>query len=282
MTDMSTPLTVLLITAGSIVGLGLLLALLYLLILIRPKGQAPASRALLCDYAHRGLHGGTVPENALSAFARAAEAGYGIELDVQLSRDGEVMVFHDYTLVRMTGDERHLAELTAAELGELHLAGTSEPIPTFADVLRLVDGRVPLLVELKGENLDTSLCQRVAELLADYKGAYCIESFNPLLLRAMKKALPSAYIGLLYTNVVRDKQKASPLHLLLTAMALNCLCRPHFIAYNQLDRESLPVRLTTRHFGAPRFVWTVRKREDLERAHALGEWGIFEGIEESR
>ena len=259
-------------------GIVLLLALVYLMVLVRPKAQQPADPSLLCDYAHRGLHNHTIPENSLAAFARACERGIGIELDVQLSRDGVVMVFHDYTLVRMTGAEGKLRELDAADLQKLSLNGTDRTIPTFAQVLELVDGRVPLLVELKGENLDTSLCEKVADHLKAYKGPYCIESFNPLLVRRMKKCLPGVYGGLLYTNVCRDKKKYSPLNLVITAMLLNAVARPHFIAYNQLDRDSLPVKLTTRLYHAPRFVWTVRSDEEYQRAHDLGEHPIFENL----
>ena len=259
-------------------GVCLFLWLIYLLVLIRPRAKKPANGALLCDYAHRGLHGGEVPENSLTAFEKACEAGFGIELDVQLSRDGTVMVFHDYTLSRMTGREGKLKELDAAELQTLSLAGTEQTVPTFAEVLALVNGRVPLLVELKGENLDTSLCEKVASHLSAYKGAYCLESFNPLLIGKMGKYLPGAYRGLLYTNVCRDKKKYTPLNLIITAMLLNGVAKPHFIACNYKDRNALPVRLTTQLYSAPRFVWTVRDTEEFTRTHESGEYAIFENL----
>ena len=260
----------------SLLGLIGLLILLYLLVFVRPRGRKPKDSRLLCDYAHRGLHGEGVPENSLLAFEKAVEKGFGIELDVQLSSDGEVMVFHDYTLIRMTGKEEKLKNLTAAELQALSLAGTEQTIPTFRDVLELVEGKVPLLVELKGEDLNSALCPKVAELLREYQGPYCVESFNPLLVKNIKKYLPEAYCGQLYTNVCRDKKKYSPLNLILSAMAFNFLARPDFIAYNQKDRNSLPVKLATRFYKAPRFVWTVRTEEELETAHRLGEHPIFE------
>ena len=262
--------------AVSLCGLCLLLLLLYLLLLIRPRARQPKNSALLCKYAHRGLHGRGIPENSRAAFDLACQKGFGIELDVQLSRDGEVMVFHDYTLDRVVGREGKLCDLCAAELGTLSLCGTEQTIPTFREVLALVNGRVPILVELKGESMDTSLCAKVAALLREYEGLYCIESFNPLLLREMRKHLPDAYYGLLYTNVCRDKKKKSLLNMALTAMALNILAKPNFIAYNQLDRDSLPVKLTTRLYRAPRFVWTARREEERSRADALGECAIFE------
>ena len=263
----------------SVLGTALLLAALYLLVLIRPHGKRPQNAALLCDYAHRGLHGGGIPENSRAAFARACEAGVGIELDVQLSRDGVVMVFHDYTLSRMTGRDAHVCDLDASELSATTLADSEETIPTLAEVLALVNGRVPILVELKGESTDAALCPRVAALLRDYNGAYCIESFNPLLVGQMKKHLPRAYRGLLYTNVCREKKSRSALNIALTCMALNFLAKPNFIAYNQIDRSALPVRICTSLFRAPRFVWTVRSAQDLEAAHQLGECPIYERVE---
>lgn len=260
----------------SVLGALLLLWLVYLLVLVRPRARRAPDDALLCDYAHRGLHGGGIPENSMAAFHRACEAGYGIELDVHLSRDGEVVVFHDETLVRMTGCDRPLAELTLVELKSLSLAGTDQTIPTLAEVLSLVAGRVPILIELKGETLNTALCEKVANLMQAYEGEYCFESFNPLLVRKIKKYLPTCWCGQLYTNVCRDKNKRSFLYAALSAMALNCLARPDFVAYNQLDRDSLPVRITTRWYRATRFVWTARTKEERETARSLGEHAIFE------
>lgn len=263
---------------SSLLGLLLLIFLVYLLFLVRPRAKQPSDTRLLCDYAHRGLHGDGVPENSLAAFEKACAKGFGIELDVQLSRDGEVMVFHDYTLVRMTGVEKKVCELTAKELGELRLADTDEKIPSLREVLSLVDGRVPLLVELKGESGDVSLCPKVAELLSEYHGPYCIESFNPLLLRVMRKELPDVFYGLLYTNLCVEKKKHTILNCLLSMMAFNFLAKPNFIAYNENYRGAFCVRLTTKFYRAPRFVWTVRSKENFEGAHALSECPIFEKI----
>ena len=266
---------ILLIVVAAVLLLG---ALIYLFVLIRPRKYRHIDSTLLTSYAHRGLHGNGIPENSLAAFSQACEAGYGIELDVQLSKDGEVMVFHDNTLIRMTGREEKLSDLTASELATLRLADTDQTIPTFTEVLKLVDGRVPLLIELKGENLDTSLCEKLANILASYRGAYCIESFNPLLLRSMQTYLPNVFYGLLYTNTCREKGKRTLLYTALTAMCMNCVARPHFIAYDYRERDSLPVVIATKFYKAPRFVWTVRDADELAKACALGEYPIFEGM----
>lgn len=268
---------------GSIAALALVVFLVYLFILVRPRGRQPEDKTLLCDYAHRGLHGGGVPENSLEAFELACQSGYGIELDIQLSADGEVMVFHDGTLNRMTGVDKKLSELTASELSELRLAGTEQKIPTFREVLLLVDGRVPLLVELKGGTLDTTLCDKAYELLKDYKGSFCLESFNPWLVKGIKKLMPERFCGLLYSNMVRDKKRdgkrVTALDRIVSAMALTFVCKPHFIAYNEEDRNSFPVRLSTRFYKTPRFIWTVTSKAAVDKAHELGEYPIFEKID---
>ena len=267
---------------SAIASLAIFVFLLYVLLFVRPRARKAKSASLLSDYAHRGLHDGNkgdTPENSLLAFEKACRAGYGIELDVQLSRDGVVMVFHDYTLIRMTGKDGKVCEYDAAELKELSLANTEQKIPTFTEVLALVDGRVSLLIELKGEDFDSSLCPKVAEILKDYKGEYCIESFNPLLVRNMRRLMPDVFYGQLYTNVVRDKKKASALNIILTCMAFNFLARPDFIAYNIEDRRSLPVWLSTKLYKAERFIWTARSREEYDKAHALSEHPIFENLE---
>jgi glycerophosphoryl diester phosphodiesterase len=176
----------------------------------------------------------------------------------------------------MTGCEKKLCELTREELCELRLKGTEEKIPTFREVLSLIDGRVPILVELKGESTDVSLCPKVAEILREYKGAYCIESFNPLLIGKMKKQLPKAYYGLLYTNTCKDRKKYSALNIVISCMGLNFIARPDFIAYNHQYRNALVVKLTTRLFRAPKFVWTVKGDDAVREAHERGEHPIFE------
>ena len=264
------------VTLASLLGFLVLTTLIYLLILVRPTKKIKPDPVLMCDYAHRGLHGDGIPENSLGAFARACEEGFGIELDVQLSRDGTVMVFHDATLIRMTGRDGKLCDYSADELRQMKLADSNETIPTFAEVLALVDGRVPLLVELKGETTNTELCPKVAALLKDYQGPYCIESFNPILLGEMKKHLPKAFRGMLYTNLCHGKKKYSVRNILLTAMALNVVAKADFIAYNQHYRDSLPVKITTKLYGAPHFVWTTRGDRERAIAREHGEHAIFE------
>lgn len=260
----------------AVLALLLILALTYFIFLVRPRKTKKVKASLLCEYAHRGLHGRNVPENSLLAFELACRAGYGIELDIQLSKDGQVMVFHDFTLVRMTGHSGRVNELDCCELVKLKLAGTEETIPTFSQVLDLVNGRVPLLVELKGETFDTALCKKAAQLLASYQGEYCIESFNPLLLRDMGKYLPTSMRGILYTNVCKEKRKYDVIHICLTLMAFNFLAKPAFVAFDKKYRRLLPVKITTGLYKAPKFVWTIKTDGELAEARGYAEKSIFE------
>jgi hypothetical protein len=149
-------------------------------------------------------------------------------------------------------------------------------IPTFRDVLALVDGRVPILVELKGESFDTALCPKVAEILKSYTGDYCVESFNPLLIKDIQKYLPGVYCGLLYTNACKEKKKYSIINIAVSCMLLNFLAKPNFIAFNKNCRHSVFVKLTTGLYKAPKFVWTVKSEEEFNQAHSNGECAIFE------
>lgn len=253
------------------------LAALYFFVFLFPgnKRGREIPKNLLVNYAHRGLHTKEIPENSLAAFRNAVDHGHGMELDVQLSRDGEVMVFHDYTLIRMTGDERKLSELTATELRELTLNGTDEKIPYLKEVLELVDGKVPLLIELKGESTDTSLCPKVCEILDKYEGAYLIESFNPMLLAWLKKNRKNVLRGILTTKSSRERG-LSILNFLLDSMMLNVLSRPDFVAYDRRYNK-FSVSACKRLFSLPGFIWTVRGREELEGL-AKEDNIIFEGF----
>ncbi|MBE6541999.1 MAG: glycerophosphodiester phosphodiesterase [Ruminococcaceae bacterium] len=250
---------------------------IYLFILLRPSCRKINDKRLLCEYAHRGLHGNGIPENSLAAFKNAVDNGFGIELDIQLSSDGEVMVFHDYTLSRMTGDDRKLSDLTAAELMELRLDGGEEHIPTLRQVLDLVDGKVPLLIELKGESLNTSLCPAANEILKSYSGVYCVESFNPILLSWYRKNRHDVVRGLLTTNLCKDK-KTTPLNLALDIMVMNVLARPDFIAYNHRYPNRFVLKMITKIWRPETFAWTVREKESYDILHIKGERTIFEGF----
>ena len=260
--------------------LGALLLLFALwLFLIAPRARKKAIAPFLRPYAHRGLWGGEIPENSLAAFARAAEQGFAIELDIQLAADDTVMVFHDYTLDRVCGEAGKVRERTATELAACRLSGTAEHIPTLREVLDTVAGRVPLLIELKGESGNTALVPKALEVLEGYEGLWCMESFNPLLLRAVKKHAPHVLRGLLSTDLMREKRKGSkPLNFALTKLLLTFLCRPAFHAWDRKYPRRTALRAGLSLFGAGSMVYTVRDPEEFARFVANGTYPIFEGF----
>lgn len=171
-----------------LIGLPALAVLYLLMIMPRMAGKPDTAPFQKWLYAHRGLHSNEpaqrgedmAPENSLRAFRRAVEAGFGIEMDVQMTKDHIPVVFHDFTLKRICGREGKVCDYTYEELQQFPLCGSDQRIPKFKDVLSCVDGKVPLIVELKIEAADLSVCPAADGLLAEYKGLYCIESFNPL------------------------------------------------------------------------------------------------------
>ena len=209
------------------------------------------------NIAHRGLHNRdkSVPENSLAAFEAAAAAGYGIELDVQLSGDGQVVVFHDDTLLRVCGVDARVDELDFAELQQLRLCGTEEKIPLLSEVLSCVRGRGPLIVELKNGKRNRELCRKTYELLRCYNGEYCIESFNPFIVRWFKKHAPEVLRGQLASPKEDYAGQTKPaVGWLLSKTLFNFLCRPQFIAY-KIGKKPFTVRVAE-FLGAIKVGWT--------------------------
>lgn len=256
------------------IAVGTVVALILLTVFaVAPNpGAKKRMEPYLRDYAHRGLHGHGVPENSLSAFERAVEKGLGIELDVQLSADGQVVVFHDYTTDRMTGVKGKISEMTYRELQELNLGQTKEKIPLLSSVLEVVDGKVPILIELKGENSNTGLCPAVCRELEGYKGNFIVESFNPLLIRAFAKLRPDVPRGILSANLTKTK---GALGFALKHLLLNFLCRVDFVAYDFSDKFPLTARLCVM-LGARKLLWTPRNDEEIARSIPRCDGVIFE------
>lgn len=219
-------------------------------------------------YAHRGLHGDKdeAPENSLAAFQLAIEGKYGIELDVQLSKDGVAVVFHDYSLRRVCGIEKNVNELTFVELTELRLVNSACQIPSLKQVLDLINGCVPLIIELKIEKVDTAVCSAVDLLLKQYKGLYCIQSFNPFALMWYKKHRPDIMRGQLSSNFIKDKESGNMIiYWLLQNLLLNFITKPDFISYNYQYRHMISFKLCHKLYGIKTFAWTIQSQETLEK-----------------
>ena len=214
--------------AAALAGLGYLLVWF----LLHGRRDGPGWEKLEgFRYAHRGLHGPGVPENSLAAFRRAAEAGYGAELDVHLTRDGRLVVIHDGDLERMCGVPGRVAEKTAEELAALRLAGSEEHIPLLEEVLPLFAGRAPLVVELKTDRHGAAaLARDTVDCLDRFSIDYCVESFDPRPLRWLRRHRPSVLRGQLSQDFHRHPSGQGPWNrLALTNLFYNAFTRPDFV-----------------------------------------------------
>lgn len=260
-------------------GILLLVSGIYLYA-IKPRSGHRADKMKDIYYAHRGLHNKKtgVPENTLTAFRRAVEAGYGIELDVQLTRDQEVVVFHDFNLKRVCGVDGDISDYTYEELRQFPVMGTGEHIPRFQDVLELVHGKVPLLVEMKYKGMTSQICEKADQLLRRYQGEYVMESFHPWALLWYRLHHPSVCRGQLSMNYQRQEGTYTPMHLLSRHLMMNFIGRPDFIAYDIRDQKAVSKTICRRLFGAPAAAWTVRSARQLSRVRPYYDAFIFEGF----
>lgn len=242
--------------------------------------------------------GSIAPENSLASFAAACEAGYGIELDIQITDDLQVVVCHDSTLQRVAGVDKRISESTYDELKDIVLfpapnkAGSpsvtvdgdkqqsyEQHVPLLSDVLELVNGRVPLIIEYKFDdntvwNDDNEEFMRVAhEILSAYNGDYVIESFHPGALLWYRRNAPEITRGQLASKP-RPITAGVP-QFLLGSLACNFLSRPDFIAYNWTG-DDLPQVRAARNLGALNVSWTVRSHEELNACHLNFDRHIFE------
>lgn len=223
------------------------------------------------NFAHRGLHGDGAAENSLTAFRRAMELGFGSELDVRLSKDGELVVFHDNTLTRVAGVDKRVDELTLAELRECRLSGTDDTVPTLREVFDLIDGRVPLLIEIKEHTGTSAVTEKLLSVLQGYDGPYIVESFNPASLGNFRKRRRDVPLGILSEHFCsNEKHKRSLLHFALQNMLLNFLSIPDFVAYKHSDADMLALKIARSLFGTVTVAWTVRSPEDGEKAKKNG------------
>lgn len=285
--------------------LGIILLALFILyfLMIMPRmfhkpSRNPYTQVL---YAHRGLHDNRTdaPENSMAAFRKAVDAGYGIECDVQLTRDGIPVIFHDFTLSRIAryrkgrepadavvnpdgsyGVKGKVIDYTYDELMNFNLLDSEEKIPRFDEFLQMVNGKIPLIVELKIEYKDLSVCPIVDNLLKDYKGVYCIESFNPLGVLWFRIHHNSVMRGQLSDEFHKDKPQEfkGPLYFMLTNMLLNFITKPDFVAFNHKYPTS-PARWLCKHlYGNVAAAWTIKSEEDLARARKNFDIFIFDSF----
>ena len=253
---------------------------LYLWLLGANKPRRKAMRPFEKVYvAHRGLHNAEkgIPENSMAAFRAAVEGGYGIELDVQLTRDKKLVVFHDKSLERICGVKKNLTDLTYEQLQTYRLLGTQERIPLFEDVLNLVAGKSPLIIEIKAEGHCFRATRMICERMESYRGVYCIESFHPLCIRWIKRHYPEIIRGQLSMNYfLEEADRPFYQKLVMTSMIFNCFSRPDFIAYKHSQKEQFSYRLLRKLYPVENVAWTIKSQEQLEQARDVFQVMIFD------
>lgn len=222
--------------------------------------------------AHRGLHDGNklVWENTLSAFARAVEHNYAIECDVHITRDGIPVVFHDSDLKRLTGSRGQVSAKTAKQMQALKVGGTTDHVPTLAQLLKLVKGKVPLIIELKGDpGHDSSLVKAVADELASYRGRAAIMSFDHHLIRQCAQSAKGIPLGLTAEGL-RDQDIED--HFSMLAHGID------FVSYYVHHLPNRFASFARDKLKMPLIAWTVRNEEEMEKTRQFADQATFEGL----
>lgn len=210
--------------------------------------------------AHRGLHDDESPENSLSAYQKAADKKLAIEIDVHLTTDDRIVVFHDDTLKRMTGVDKKITDCSLPELKSLKLGKSEETIPTLEEVLVVCEGKSPLLIEIKGQSTKVGRLEKIMyDLLKEYKGDFAIQSFNPFSVLWYTKNAPQFIRGQLSSDFKRDTLKWYK-KILLKNLFFNNKTKPDFVSY---DEACLPNRVCVkaRKQGKLIIAWTIRDNE---------------------
>jgi glycerophosphoryl diester phosphodiesterase len=228
-------------------------------------------------FAHRGLHDNDRPENTLGAFEAAVVAGYGIELDVHLTSDEQLVVIHDDDTRRMTGEHHVVSESTYEALRSLAVGGSSYNIPLLSEVISLVGDQVPLLIEIKSGAATARTCRVVQDLIAGKNLECAVQSFDHRVVRWFATNAKSTTRGQISGNFAGE---SLPRHqkLLLRSMVLNLLTKPHYIAFDIRAMPSLPVKFWRTVLRTPLLVWTISDQNSVARAKRYANNYIFEGV----
>lgn len=227
--------------------------------------------------AHRGMHDikEGIPENSMIAFEKAIQNNYIIELDVHILKDGNVVVFHDDNLKRLTNMDVMIKDMNYNELKRLKLQNTEQRIPLLEEVLNLINGKVPVIIELKYDNKCGLLEEKVIKILKSYHGKYALKSFNPLAVNYIRKKAPEIVRGQLASDFKGKKMNIFK-RIFLSNMLFNIISRPDFISY---DVKALPnKRLAKIRKNKIVLGWTIRDKETLKKAKKYCDNFICENI----
>lgn len=229
--------------------------------------------------AHRGMHNIKIgiPENSLKAFEKAIEYKYLIELDLHILKDGSVVVFHDDNLKRMTGIDKKIADTTYDEIKNLKLQSTNNYIPLFKEVLKLISGKVPIIIELKYDTKVGLLESETMKILKDYKGKYVVKSFNPMTVYWFRKNYPNIARGQLASNFKNEKINIIK-KIVLRNMIFNPITKPDFISYGIYGLPNKKVEKYRRNKLV--LGWTIKNKEEMEKAKKYCDNFICENLEE--
>lgn len=231
-----------------------------------------------CYFAHRGLFNNEdLPENSIKAFRNAIENRFAIELDVQFTKDKKIVVFHDYTLERLTGDTRNVQDINYEELKKLNLLDTKEQIPLLEEVLREVDGNVPILIEIKNCNDILELGESVANLLDNYNGKYAIQSFDTCVLKWFEENRSNILTGQLIGKYVGIETFKHCNDLVLDFRKFFLEYKLDFLSIDSYDIENLAIKIF-RIFRIPILSWTIRNNEELEKIKDFADGYIFDSF----
>ena len=264
-----------------VLGVFVFLVIAYLLMIMPRMVGKPDTKPFKNHlYAHRGLfdNESDAPENSMKAFKKAVDAGFGMEMDIQLTKDGQMVVFHDWRLKRMCGVEGKVCEYTFDELQQFSLLKSEEKIPLFTEVLKLVDGKVPLIIEYKIETPDASVCEVGNEILKDYKGVYCIESFNPFGVHWYKKHRKDVVRGQLSEEFLKNGSPKTPVYFIVAKLLTNFWTKPDFIAYNALNYKNWSRRICRNLYGNLAVTWTIKSQEQLDEMRKYFDMFIFDSF----
>jgi glycerophosphoryl diester phosphodiesterase len=236
---------------------------------------------MLCQYryAHRGLHDQQFPENSLEAFRQAMHAGFGMELDVQLTKDQHLVVMHDFNLLRACGLDCLVSDCDLATIKTLRLFNTAFPVCTFDEVLTLIDGKVPIIVEIKQRTKDSTVTQKVCERLAKYNGPFMVESFNPYSVKWVRQNHPTWIRGQLSTSFKNDQSVKPWEGFLIQYLLTNILTRPDFVCYNVEQRQNLGFIIFHYLLLGGNGLYTITDYDLYKKLHPYYDFIIFENFD---